>query len=500
MILAALLWGLSSPAGTSADAPSVSVSVGSTPQGRVMHSGFVGVSLETKALHIYTGRDPRAINPVLVALLRGLAPRQAPVLRIGGDSTDYTWWPMRGVIPPPGISYALTKGWMRTTHALARDIRGKLIVGVNLAGDRPNLAAVEGRALVRGLGRQYIQALEVGNEPDLYGTFPWYRDRAGHVARARPRSYDVSSFLSEFSHWHAVLPRLPLVGPSTAGLAWMRQLPRFLRVERSVRIATLHRYPLRGCTGNPASPSYASIPNLLADSSAAGLAAGVAPYPPVAHARDLTFRLDEMNSASCSGKFGVSDTFASTLWALDTLFNLQRAGVDGVNFHSLPNAGYELFTFSRTTGGGWQAFVHPDYYALLLFAQAFPPGARRIPVSAPPGPVKIWAVRTAGGREHVVLINKDPGSPVTVKLSIPGATQPASLERLQAPTVSSTNGVTLGGRGFGDETTTGVLLGPPQTETLVPVLGSYSVTLPAASIAMLTPAASSGGGGLARRR
>ena len=54
-----------------------------------MPPGFVGVSLEYSALHLYTGRDPNAINPVLVQLLRNLAPGQSPVLRIGGNSSDY---------------------------------------------------------------------------------------------------------------------------------------------------------------------------------------------------------------------------------------------------------------------------------------------------------------------------------------------------------------------------------------------------------------------------
>ena len=58
-----------------------------------------------------------------------------------------------------------------------------------------------------------------------------------------------------------------------------------------------------------------------------------------------------MNSASVhAGKRGVSDTFASALWVLDTLFNLAAVGVDGVNVHTLPGAAYELFTFRYRRG------------------------------------------------------------------------------------------------------------------------------------------------------
>src|SRR5581483_6100728 len=86
-------------------------------------------------------------------------------------------------------------------------------------------------------------------------------------------------------------------------------------------------------------------------------------------------------------------------------FDLASVGVDGVNVHSLPGAGYELFTFRRTAAG-WQAFVHPDYYGMLMFSQAFPAGARLVPVRAPAGPVKIWATLGLDGHTWVTLINK----------------------------------------------------------------------------------------------
>src|SRR6202020_500659 len=113
---------------------------------------------------------------------------------------------------------------------------------------------------------------------------------------------------------------------------------------------------------------------------------------------------------SCEGAKGVSDTFASALWALDTMFQFASVGVDGVNFHMLPGSHYELFTVSHDPTGAWQAFVHPEYYGLLMFAQAFPPGARLLPVSAQSGPVKIWATLGADGVTRVVAINQDPGA------------------------------------------------------------------------------------------
>ena len=182
-----------------------------------MAPGFIGASFEYRALHLYTGRDPDAVNPVLVALLQGLTPGQAPVIRIGGDSTDGSWWPIRGMIAPGGIYYRITDGWLRTTQALASDLGAKLILGINLAAGRPAIAAAEGRALLEGIGRKYIDAFEIGNEPDLYAAFPWYRDRRGHLYFARARGYSLSDYTRQFTQWSKVLPNVPLAGPAISG-------------------------------------------------------------------------------------------------------------------------------------------------------------------------------------------------------------------------------------------------------------------------------------------
>jgi hypothetical protein len=180
----------------------------------------------------------------------------------------------------------------------------------------------------------------------------------------------------------------------------------------------------------------------------------------------------------------VSDTFASSLWMLDTLFNLAAEGVDGVNIHTLPGSAYEPATFSRQNGA-WQAFVHPDYYGALMFAQAFPPGAQLLSVVAPAGSVKIWAVQ-AGAQTRVVLINKDPSTPAQVQLQLPGDATPAMARSLTAPSPSATSGVSLGGQSFGQLTTTGQLGGTPTVTEVDPVAGTYTVQLPAASAMLLT--------------
>jgi hypothetical protein len=468
-------------------APVIYATVGAAPAGRPMPPDFLGLSFEYSALQAYTGGDPAAPDPVFVQLLRNLtpAPGQSLVLRIGGNSTDSTWWPVAGVSPPAGVNYALTPSWLAGTRAVVQALGAHLILGINLAAGRPRLAAAEAEALLDGIGPANVMALEIGNEPDVYGVFTWYVGSRGAV-RARSADYGPAAYVQELARWVAALPNVALAGPAFAELPWLQDLPSVLAAAPAIRTVTVHRYPLQGCSTDPSSPYYPSVANLFSDRSSRGLAAAIVPYVEYAHARGLQFRVDEMNSAAlagCLGRAGVSDTFASALWVIDTLFSMESAGVDGVNLHSLPGAAYQPFTFD-SAGGRWRGAVQPDYYGLLMFARAFPPGAQLLPVAAPDGPVRVWATRAPDGQVRAVLINEDSRAH-QVQLQLPAGAGRASLEWLRAPGATATSGVTLGGQTFGTETTTGALPAPA-LQSIPQLLGSYSVDLPPASAVLLT--------------
>jgi hypothetical protein len=73
-----------------------------------------------------------------------------------------------------------------------------------------------------------------------------------------------------------------------------------------------------------------------------------------------------------------------------------------------------------------------------------------------------------------------------VSVQLAGAQTDATALALQAPSLSSVSGVTLGGQTFGQSTTTGTLPGALQTTTVSSQGGSYSVELPPASALLLT--------------
>lgn len=480
-------WGSRGPAARSASP----LDVRADAPGRRVPFGFLGLSLEYRAVEAYAGTDPRALDPVFEQLVRNLIPGQAPVLRIGGDSADRTWWPTPGLARPLGIKYTITTQWLAVTRALADALRARLVFGLNLEADSPSLAASEAHALLAGVGPRRVRAFELGNEPDLYASFPWYRTPRGRHVTGRRSGYDVSSLIADWTRFAAVLPQRSLAGPSLGAPRWTMRLGSFLTAEPRVGLVTLHRYPLQLCYTSRRSPRYPTIGHLLEPSSSVGLADSFARYATVAGARGLPLRIDELNSVSCGAAPAVSDTFASALWALDTLFEMVRVGIHGVNVHTFPGAGYELFGISHVNGH-WQAAVTPEYYGLLLFARAAPAGSRLLPVSgAASGAVRTWATRARDGTIRVVLVNS--GSHARrVSVGVTGARAGATtLQWLSAPDVRARTGVSLGGQSFGSRTLTGTLAGNPLTIALTPVRGRYAVTLPATTAAMIVVAAPS---------
>ena len=257
-----------------------------------------------------------------------------------------------------------------------------------------------------GIGRRYLAGLELGNEPEVYGTLGWYGTPAGVGVPGRPASYDFGAYLRDYARVSKALSRgVPLAGPASGAQGWLAGLGRYLSVNPRVRLVTFHRYPLQRCFTPPTSPAFPTISNLLAPAAATGPATSLATAIGVAHARGIPLRVDELNSVSCGGARGVSDTLASALWVLDTLLNLARVGVDGVNIHTFHRAIYEPFDVSEH-GGRWSGEVRPLYYGLLMFARAAPPRSRLLPASyRGPSTLRIWSTRAPGGSVRVVLIN-----------------------------------------------------------------------------------------------
>jgi hypothetical protein len=445
----------------------------------VLPAGFLGLGVEYQTLRRYVGDDPHAIDPVFARLIRNLSPGQAPDLRIGGGTSDWTWWPVPGMAPPPTTFFTLTPHWVSVLRALDRTLHARLIMGINIKADSVKVAVTEAQQLLARMGKGSIEAFELGNEPDIFSSFGGHPTAPG----AGRRTYNFETFLHAFTRIADAMPPVPIAGPAFTGAHWLKHFAAFLGHEPLVQIATVHRYPLFRC--RVPNPAFPSVSHLLSVRATYGLAHGTIPWIHIAHAKHVPIRIDEMNATQCPGAAIVLRTFAESLWALRSLFELADVGADGVNIQTTAAATDDLFT--PTHGGqGWQVAVQPEYYGLLMFAQTAPPGARVVRLSkSATAKVQAWATRAVDGTVRVVIVNLG-NLRKTVALDTGIASGPGTLERLQGSSLTTTFGVRLGGQTFGSETSTGRLAGRRRTSIVKSRDGDYVVGMPALSAAMLT--------------
>jgi hypothetical protein len=452
------------------------------------------MAFEYGSVPAWVGSDAAQPNPVLVALIRNLTPTGRPMIRIGGLSTDHSWWPVPGMPQPHGVTYALGPGWAQPVVALARALDARLVLGINLEADSTRLARAEADQFMASIGTRYISALDIGNEPPLYTSMPWYRMKGGKLIPwyeddgrevfSRGLGWGPRAFVADYERILAALPDVPIVGPDTQRPSWFAAYRRFLSPHSRVRTLVSHGYGLNNCITRPLSAAYPSIRHLLSNYALHDLLGQLMPYIALAHRDRAAFRIDEMGSVTCNGRWGVSNTMASALWTAAALFSVARDGVDGVNLHSYPGLPNALFDL-RDASGQWTAAVHPAYYGALLFARGAPAGSRLLRVTwRGPAQLHAWATAGPGRVRHVVMVNESltDGASIIVSGLRGGSAQ---VQRLSAPSASATKGITLGGRTFGIFTATG-RLAPPVPSAVAARHGAYRVRVPAAGALVLT--------------
>ncbi len=191
-------------------------------------------------------------------------------------------------------------------------------------------------------------------------------------------------------------------------------------------------------------------------------------------------RLGEVNSVSCGGFAGVSDTLAAAMWIVDMAFKSKAGGAVGFNLHSNGTvAGAYPYDIGFSANGSLS--VYAPFYGVLFLAQAIQNGASPLPVeiTQTAGNVKVWATIDAVGTVRVVVLEKDLDGPAlskTISLNLGSYSKPGSVTTLMAPSLSATSGITTGGQTF-DGTSDGKLTRPAFPTTVTPVNGVYTMTL-----------------------
>ena len=194
--------------------------------------------------------------------------------------------------------------------------------------------------------------------------------------------------------------------------------------------------------------------------------------------------MTETNSTVCAGTPGVSDAFASALWALDYSLLIAQQGIVNADFMGGTNAaGCDPYTPLCPTTGDLTA--RPIYYGLLATELV---GTGRFAALDNPDAADMRAYAVRSGQRLTVVLDdvQDPAAngATTVMLNLGGDFRSGRLTALTTSSsagLSATTDITLGGQQVGPH---GTFL-PPRSTPVSVRNQTATVTLPAGSAAII---------------
>jgi hypothetical protein len=434
----------------------VNVAINGNQTGRPIATNFEGLSFETSML-ITNPAFLNADNKVFIQLLKNLGPG---MLRLGGASSDFISWsnaPRTGSTP----DNVLTTSDVDRLSAFSKASGWPVLFGFNLANNDPAMAATEATYVDQSLGDN-LYAFQAGNEPDAYGPYTHHRDPG----------YTLPDYISDFtSYLEAVQKAVPTADFAGPGIAFNTSWISTFAGSKGGYLKLLdgHYYE-----AGPATDLGITYQLILGTSFK--LPTLISAFQDSPFKDQLPYRVTESNNIYGGGKPGVSDVFASAIWALDVMWTLADNGCQGINFHTGTNLYY-----SPVVNENGQFVTRPEYYAMLAFRYGSANG-NLVSLNTDDSRYCTAHASKIGGNYTVTLINKSIDKSYYFNI-IPGMQiSSVKVSRLTAPSLTATAGVKFAGSTVNTDGT----FSPSATESYTVNDKRFTVNVPAGSAAVVT--------------
>ncbi|KAI0450777.1 glycoside hydrolase superfamily [Xylaria acuta] len=394
---------------TAQNKTTVKISVPSNLSTRLLVPDVYGYSIEPVWLDLYTNTSLASALLGSIANVTG----KGPPIRVGGNTADQTYLYPSSPLPSTGNdsvavpdplaakTFNITPRWF-DTWATYFPAGTDLIYTLNFADNSSGWAnaVAEAEAAHAALGDS-LAAFELGNEIDHFINKGW-RDASwgveGYIEQFRNLTGQITS-----SSWYQALiatennndnekkmaptfqagvfadpPLVPdqqdeiddfsIANLTGAGIA---SLPEEKDIISSY---ATHLYPQSTCD---TARWYRLRLDLLSNHGV--LWQNVSQYIPQVAAADAAgapLVMGETNSASCSGRSGISDTFGAALWGVDYVLTAASLGIRKVYFHLGARSEYSAFTplayelKNETLAPGIRAGWYAHYFVARVVSDA----------------------------------------------------------------------------------------------------------------------------------
>jgi len=405
----------------------VTVTVTNNAVGADLSPNFLGLSYETSMVSPKDGRYYfDAHDQALVNLFKTLGIKS---LRIGANAVDNPHVPV-----PEEKDIDVMFDFARTAEV-------KVIYSFRLKnGDPTNSARLA--SYIAAHDADALDCFAMGNEANFYlKTFQEF------FAQWKP-------------HYDAILKAVPgamFDGPS-ASPAYALALADAVFAGGHLAMASEHFYFFGFGRSNEKDPSGTRA-RYLSNKVHATYQKDYAKLGAVLAARGVPYRIDEMNSCTDGGAKDASDTYASTLWALDCTHWWAAHHILGVNYHTGELVGRDgkfgppnYAAFLRQTDGHGFA-MRPQGYAFLAFSQ----GAHGRPLgveiqTATNFNFNAYAYQDHDGSIYLTVINKsygDAAQTAEISFQLPKNVGSGTWQRMDLTQkdqdIAAKTGVTMGG-------------------------------------------------------
>jgi hypothetical protein len=341
-----------------------------------------------------------------------------------------------------------------------------VLLTVDLGHYEPAAAAQEAAAAHALLGSR-LAGIEIGNEPDRFA-----------LKGLRGAGWSFSAYRGEFQAYRVAIaraaPGVPIVGPDAS--SGERVLP-WVRASASLRPAELtdHYYPLSSCGSTP------QVSELLSPVVRRDENSMLSDLSGIERSSAIPLEIDETNNISCKGRPGVSNTFASALWAADYVGRAMAAGIRNLDFHNLISWHGSYSPLVETANG---LHPNPEWYALLMAERLR--GARPLSANVSgTSNLSASAFLSAGRVIQLLLVNFGGSSatPLLVRPELGGRFSGGTILRLTGPSPFATSDVKLGGR---EVSASGGWRPRRPLPTVYENRGSLALAMPPSSAALVT--------------
>jgi hypothetical protein len=463
-----VILGLFCLTGIAAAQSAVSVTVDQTSTGQMISPNFPGFSYET--LLIFPDSSGNFLfsgtNTALINMFKTLGIKS---LRVGGNSADNVN-DNNGQLPADSTCEAADKcPIIDNLYAFAQAAGIKIIFTLRLKVFDTTAAAGEAAYIMKHFS-SLTDCFEVGNEPNVYiSSFSTYDS-------------DFRSYRSAILN---VAPNAKFCAPATTnggGQPWAESFASEFKGDSTILLICGHFYPgARTGNGTNADIDFLLDPSRLSTGSN-NYELYFSQFPSTAVSNGEVFRIEETNSLASQGESGVSNVYASTLWALDYMHFWATKNAQGLNFHTGATSVYDPI-MPTTLSGSYTA--EPVAYGIKAFGLGSNGENVSTVIGSNPNGVNITAygvLDPATGNLFVTVINKEHftgAKNATVTLSPGAAYSGGQIWNLHQTSgdVTATSGVTLGGAAIGGDGSWNGTSSPITASSS----GTFTVSVPAAS-------------------